>query len=81
MFYKGPECFLARRTKDPTDSTVLKRRLLTLLGYKVTTVPYWEWGAVEGDGQTGTYVGPVQWMGNGVCLIWTWAGPAAHKRR
>ena len=56
---QGPECFLARRTRDPTGSTVLKRRLLTLLGYKVTTVPYWEWGTVEGDGQTGTYVGRV----------------------
>ena len=33
----------------PTGSTLLKQRQLGQLGYKVVSIPYWEWDALRGD--------------------------------
>jgi RAP domain len=36
---------------EVNGSTMLKRRLLTLMGWNVIVVPYWEWNAVQGNKQ------------------------------
>ena len=33
----------------PTGNTLLKRRQLGQLGYKVVSVPWWEWNALRRD--------------------------------
>jgi RAP domain len=35
--------------KASNGATILKQRLLSLLGWKVLRVPYWEWHALAGD--------------------------------
>jgi hypothetical protein len=35
--------------RSPTGSTLLKQRQLGQLGYKVVSVPWWEWIALRGD--------------------------------
>jgi hypothetical protein len=51
----GPSHFLraggggARARAVPTGATRLKRRLLGALGYRVVSIPYWEWDAMRGD--------------------------------
>jgi hypothetical protein len=50
----GPPHFLNNHTREPTGTTVFKRRLLDLavlrgeVGFWVS-VPYWEWDARKGD--------------------------------
>ena len=34
--------------REPTGSTLLKRRQLGQLGYTAVAVPYWEWNDLEG---------------------------------
>ena len=34
--------------REPTGSTLLKRRQLGQLGYTPAAVPYWEWDDLEG---------------------------------
>ena len=43
----GPSHFLS--CKSPTGATLIKRRLLELLGYNLVSVPYWEWDGVRQD--------------------------------
>jgi len=38
-----------RNDRLPTGSTLLKQRQLRQLGYKVVSVPYWEWDALRRD--------------------------------
>jgi len=45
--FDGPSHFLA--SGSPTGATLLKRRHLQLLGYRLVSVLYWEWGRVQGD--------------------------------
>jgi hypothetical protein len=45
--FDGPTHFLASRS--PTGATLLKRRHLQLLGYRLVSVPFWEWAKVQGD--------------------------------
>jgi len=40
----GPSHFVGR---DPTGSTLLKRRQLQHLGWRLVSVPYWEWDALR----------------------------------
>jgi hypothetical protein len=55
--FDGPHHFLASRPgitswpqgPSPTGATLLKRRHLQLLGYRLISVPYWEWHNVRGD--------------------------------
>jgi hypothetical protein len=43
----GPSHFICKsgetKGRTPNGATMMKRRLLGLLGYKVVSVPYWEW--------------------------------------
>jgi hypothetical protein len=41
----GPYHFLS--CKSPNGATLIKRRLLELLGYNLVTVPYWEWDEMQ----------------------------------
>ena len=43
----GPHHFVGR---DPTGATLLKRRQLRHLGWRLISVPYWEWNELEADG-------------------------------
>ena len=43
----GPSHFLS--CKSPTGKTLIKRRLLELLGYNLVSVPYWEWEEMRQD--------------------------------
>ena len=43
----GPPHFLS--CKSPTGATLIKRRLLELLGYNLVSVPYWEWDEMRQD--------------------------------
>ena len=40
----GPSHFLGR-SHQPTGSTLLKHRQLRYFGWRLESVPYWEWGA------------------------------------
>jgi hypothetical protein len=44
--YDGPSHFLA--CKAPTGATLIKRRHLELLGYRLVSVPFWEWDGLAG---------------------------------
>jgi hypothetical protein len=43
--YDGPSHFLA--CKAPTGATLIKRRHLQLLGYKLVSLPFWEWDTLS----------------------------------
>ena len=43
----GPSHFLS--CKAPKGATLIKRRLLELLGYNLVSVPYWEWEEMRQD--------------------------------
>ncbi|KAJ1473975.1 RAP domain-containing protein [Baffinella frigidus] len=48
----GPTHFLQGGSgREPSGSTLLKRRQLGELGYTVVAVPYWEWNDLEGKGE------------------------------
>jgi RAP domain len=42
---------IANSMYEVNGSTMLKRRLLALMGWNVIVVPYWEWNAVQGNEQ------------------------------
>eukprot|EP00284_Hemiselmis_tepida_P002045 CAMPEP_0174951136 /NCGR_PEP_ID=MMETSP1355-20121228/94694_1 /TAXON_ID=464990 /ORGANISM="Hemiselmis tepida, Strain CCMP443" /LENGTH=415 /DNA_ID=CAMNT_0016198783 /DNA_START=36 /DNA_END=1283 /DNA_ORIENTATION=- len=50
----GPAHFLSN-TRQANGSTLLKRRLLKKLGYRVVSVPYWEWG-IKDDNEHDAYL-------------------------
>ena len=39
----GPSHYLLPGERDANGSTLLKRRVLSQLGYQVVSVPHWEW--------------------------------------
>ena len=43
----GPSHFLS--CKSPKGKTLIKRRILELLGYNLVSVPYWEWDELQHD--------------------------------
>ena len=43
----GPSHFLS--CKSPMGKTLIKRRLLELLGYNLVSVPHWEWAERQPD--------------------------------
>ncbi|KAJ1488009.1 hypothetical protein T484DRAFT_1784665 [Baffinella frigidus] len=48
----GPTHFLKGGSgREPSGSTLLKRRQLGELGYTAVAVPFWEWDALEGKGE------------------------------
>ncbi|KAJ1487999.1 hypothetical protein T484DRAFT_1784639 [Baffinella frigidus] len=48
----GPTHFLKGGSgREPSGSTLLKRRQLGELGYTAVAVPYWEWDDLEGKGE------------------------------
>jgi len=51
----GPFHFRGR-TDSPLGSTILKRRHLRANGYKLVTVPYWEWDTLKGADEKSTYL-------------------------
>ena len=51
----GPFHFL-QDARTPSGSTLLKRRLLGLLGYTVVPVPFWEWNALRDESAQLRYV-------------------------
>jgi hypothetical protein len=56
--FDGPSHFLASSSSPgaPTGATLLKRRLLQLLGHALVSVPYWEWAACRGAGERELYL-------------------------
>ncbi len=44
----GPSHFIGH---DPNSATLLKRRQLRHLGWRLASVPYWEWNEVEVSSQ------------------------------
>ena len=56
--FDGPSHFLASPSpsRAPTGATLLKRRLLQLLGHALVSVPYWEWAACRGAGEREQYL-------------------------
>jgi hypothetical protein len=50
----GPRHFLACRS--PTGATVIKRRLVRLLGFSLVSIPFWEWDSLQGLGQQAEYL-------------------------
>jgi|NorSeaMetagenome_1021524.scaffolds.fasta_scaffold364019_1 hypothetical protein len=43
-------------SRRPEGSTLLKRRVLQLLGHTLVSVPYWEWDACEGADERKKYL-------------------------
>jgi hypothetical protein len=56
----GPSHFYASG-KKPLGATLLKRRHLGLLGYKVVSVPYFEWMLLKDSGAKTEYVRGKVW--------------------
>ena len=56
--FDGPSHFLEipSGSPRPTGATVLKRRLLQLLGHALVSVPYGEWGACKGAAEREQYL-------------------------
>ena len=56
----GPSHFITRgsdgQTKTANGATAMKRRHLGLLGYRVVSVPYWEWDALKGTQAQQSYM-------------------------
>ena len=48
--FDGPHHFLVcvGANAEPTGATLMKRRHLELLGYRLISVPYWEWDNLRG---------------------------------
>uniref|UniRef100_A0A7S4FVH6 RAP domain-containing protein n=1 Tax=Eutreptiella gymnastica TaxID=73025 RepID=A0A7S4FVH6_9EUGL len=49
-FVKGADGLL------PSGPTLLKRRQLEAFGYRVVSVPFWEWGALRSEGDEAAYL-------------------------
>ena len=45
----GPGHFLRPGGRVVSGSTLMKRRHLELLGYRLVSVPYYEWNALQGE--------------------------------
>jgi hypothetical protein len=45
-----------RRSLITTGATLLKRRHLELLGHALVSVPYWDWDACKGSGDSEQYL-------------------------
>ena len=56
--FDGPSHFLEipSGSPRPTGATVLKRRLLQLLGHALVSVPYGEWDACKGAAEREQYL-------------------------
>ena len=68
MEFDGPSHFLASPSpsRAPTGATLLKRRLLQLLGHALVSVPYWEWEGAKGAGERELYLrGKLEALGGG----------------
>ena len=52
----GPHHYLSDGSHFANGATILKKRLLGLLGYRVATVPYWEWEGLHGGREKDQYV-------------------------
>ena len=42
--------------RRPNGATLLKRRLLRRVGWRVVSVPYWEWDACAGPAEQAAYL-------------------------
>jgi len=52
--FDGPPHFLACKT--PTGATLIKRRHLELLGYRLVNVTFWEWDGLAGVDEKRQYL-------------------------
>jgi hypothetical protein len=57
----GPTHFFTNRLRDPTGTTLFKRRLLDLAVQRGelrgwVCVPYWEWDACKGESERRAYI-------------------------
>ena len=43
------------KSRTPNGSTLLKRKQLRQLGYKVVSLPFWEWGELRGEQEKWDY--------------------------
>ena len=43
-------------SRETNGATGLKRRVLRLLGYRVVSIPYWEWDGLNGKEQKEGYL-------------------------
>ena len=55
----GPSHYLLPGGRETNGSTLLKRRVLSMLGYKVMSVPYWEWNGLKDHVAKDAYLGRV----------------------
>jgi RAP domain len=51
ILMKHGQSGIANNMYEVNGSRMLKRRLLTLMGWNVIVVPYWEWNAIQGNKQ------------------------------
>ena len=49
--FDGPDHFLTGTDGAPTGSTLIKRRHLELMGYRLVSIPYWEWDGLSDKGR------------------------------
>jgi hypothetical protein len=52
--FDGPSHFLG--CKAATGATLIKRRHLELLGYRLVSVPFWEWDRLTGSDERKKYL-------------------------
>jgi hypothetical protein len=52
----GPSRFLLPDWRRASGATLLKRRILSMLGYHVISVPHWEWNALKMTGAKDEYM-------------------------
>ena len=52
----GPAHFLRPGGRIVSGSTLMKRRHLELLGYRLVSVPYFEWNALRGEAEEEEYL-------------------------
>ena len=52
----GPWHFLLPGGRQPSGNTMLKRRILSMLGYKMVSVPHWEWYNLTVDHDQDAYL-------------------------
>jgi hypothetical protein len=69
--FDGPSHFVGR---EPTGTTLLKRRQLRHLGWRLVSVPYWEWDLAEGSGRGAEYLSSL------LGALWPGEPPAARPQ-
>ena len=52
----GPSRYLLPDWQRASGATLLKRRILSMLGYHVLSVPHWEWNALKMKGAKDEYM-------------------------